>query len=94
MPQLHDLNIQSIEPLASPREFLERLPTTPQIAQLVADGRQQVARILRGEDDRMLLITGPCSLHDVHAGYEYAQRLKNLADELQDPPPHRHARLL
>ncbi|MBF8267869.1 MAG: phospho-2-dehydro-3-deoxyheptonate aldolase [Dehalococcoidia bacterium] len=84
MPQIHDVNIQRIQPLASPREYLEKLPAPPQIAQLVADGRQQIARILRGEDDRMLLITGPCSLHDVYAGYEYAQRLKELADELQD----------
>ncbi|MDP6102440.1 MAG: 3-deoxy-7-phosphoheptulonate synthase [Dehalococcoidia bacterium] len=84
MPQLHDVNIQSIEPLASPREFLEKYPTDPKIAQLVADGREQVACILRGEDNRMLMITGPCSLHDVEAGYEYALRLKKLADELQD----------
>ena len=84
MPQIHDVNIQRIQPLASPREYLEKLPATPQIAQLVADGRQQIARILRGEDERMLLITGPCSLHDIKAGYEYAQRLKELADEFQD----------
>jgi 3-deoxy-7-phosphoheptulonate synthase len=84
MPQIHDVNIQRIQPLASPREYQEKLPSTPQIVQLVADGRQQIARILRGEDDRMLLITGPCSIHDIHAGYEYAQRLKELADEFHD----------
>jgi 3-deoxy-7-phosphoheptulonate synthase len=84
MPQLHNVNIQSIQPLASPREFLEKFPVTPQTAQLVADGREQVARILRGEDKRMLMITGPCSLHDVEAGYEYAKRLKTLTDEFQD----------
>jgi len=63
---------------------LEKFPVTPQTAQLVADGREQVARILRGEDKRMLMITGPCSLHDVEAGYEYAKRLKTLTDEFQD----------
>jgi len=84
MPQLHDVNIQSIQPLASPREFLEEFPVTPATAQLVADGREQVARILRGEDKRMLMITGPCSLHDVKAGIEYAKRLKKLTDEFQD----------
>jgi 3-deoxy-7-phosphoheptulonate synthase len=84
MPQIQDVNIQHIQPLATPRELQEKFPTTPQIAQLVSDGRQQIASILRGEDDRMLLITGPCSLHDVNAGYEYAQRLKKLADEFQD----------
>ena len=84
MPQLHDVNIQSIQPLAPPREFLEKYHITPQIAQRVAEGRQQVARIIRGEDDRMLMVVGPCSLHDVEAGYEYAERLKSLADEFED----------
>ena len=84
MPEIHDVNIQSIQPLATPREYLDNLPSTPQISQLVADGRQQISRILRGDDDRMLLIVGPCSLHDVEAGYEYAKRLKKLADAFQE----------
>ena len=84
MPQIHNVNIQHIDPLASPKEYLKQFPSTSQISQLVAGGREQISRILRGEDNRMLLITGPCSLHDVQAGYEYAQRLKRLADELQD----------
>ena len=84
MPQIHNVNIQHIDPLASPKEYLKQFPSTSQISQLVAGGREQISRILRGEDNRMLLITGPCSLHDVQAGYEYAQRLKSLADELQD----------
>ena len=84
MPEIHDVNIQRIQPLASPREYQAKLPATPQVAQTVANGREQIARILSGEDDRMLLITGPCSIHDVQGGYEYAQRLKELADELQD----------
>ena len=84
MPQIHDVNIQHIQPLAAPSEYLEKLPATPQTAQLVAEGRQQIARILAGEDQRMLLVVGPCSLHDVQAGYEYAQRLKELADEFRD----------
>ena len=84
MPQLHDINIQSIQPLTSPREFIEKYPVTPRVAQLVADGREQIARILRGEDERMLMITGPCSIHDLEAGYAYAQRLKGLTGELQE----------
>ena len=84
MPQIHDVNIQRIEPLASPREYMEMLPATPQIAQLVADGRKQIARVLRGEDRRMLVIVGPCSIHDLTAGYEYAERLKAVADEFRD----------
>ncbi len=84
MPQIHDLNIQSIEPLPTPAEFIERFPITPQVAQLVADGREEIASILRGEGDRLLVITGPCSIHDVESGLEYATRLKKLADAVQD----------
>ena len=84
MPQIHDLNIQSIEPLPTPVEFIEKFPITPQIAQLVSDGREEIARILRGEGDRLLVIAGPCSIHDVESGLEYATRLKKLADAVQD----------
>jgi 3-deoxy-7-phosphoheptulonate synthase len=84
MPQIHDLNIQSIEPLPTPVEFIEKFPITPQVAQLVADGREEIARILRGEGDRLLVIAGPCSIHDVESGLEYATRLKKLADAVQD----------
>ena len=84
MPQIHDLNIQSIEPLPTPVEFIEKFPITPQVAQLVADGREEIARILRGEGNRLLVIAGPCSIHDVESGLEYATRLKKLADAVQD----------
>ena len=84
MPQIHDLNIQSIEPLPTPAEFIEKFPITPQIAQLISDGREEIAGILRGEGDRLLVIAGPCSIHDVESGLEYATRLKKLADAVQD----------
>ena len=84
MPQIHDLNIQSIEPLPTPVEFIEKFPITPQIVQLVSDGREEIAGILRGEGDRLLVIAGPCSIHDVESGFEYATRLKKLADAVQD----------
>ena len=84
MPQIHDLNIQSIEPLPTPIEFIEKFPITPQIAQLVSDGREEIAGILRGEGDRLLVIAGPCSIHDVESGLEYATRLRKLADAVQD----------
>ena len=84
MTQLHNVNVHSIQPLVSPREFLEQYPITPQVADLVMDGREQVARIIRGDDDRMLMVVGPCSIHDLEAGYAYAQRLKELATELDD----------
>ena len=62
-----DLHIKSIEPLASPDDLQRRLPLTPAMAQLVAEGRDQVQRILTGEDPRLLVIVGPCSIHDEKA---------------------------
>ena len=84
MPQIHDLNIQSIEPLPTPAEFIAKFPITPQVAQLVADGRKEIAGILRGEGARLLVVAGPCSIHDVESGFEYATRLKKLADAVDD----------
>ena len=84
MPEIHDLNIQSIEPLPTPAEFIERFPVTPEIAQLVSEGREEIAAILRGDKDRFLVIVGPCSIHDIESATEYAKRLKTLADSVDD----------
>ena len=79
-----DVHIRATEPLIPPAELIERLPITPEIEQTVLDGREQVRRILSGEDQRFLAIVGPCSVHDERAAIEYAGRLKKLADELSD----------
>jgi 3-deoxy-7-phosphoheptulonate synthase len=84
MAQLYNINIQQIRPLPSPREYQERLPITDSITQTVAQGREAIADILSGRDDRLLIIAGPCSIHDTQAGLEYAGRLKELADRFQD----------
>ena len=65
MSQLHNVNVQRIEPLATPKEYQEKFPVPDEVASFVADGRDQIARILQGKDGRLLLITGPCSLHDL-----------------------------
>jgi 3-deoxy-7-phosphoheptulonate synthase len=84
MTQIHDVNIESIQQLPTPNEFLQEFPTTPAIEAQVSAGRDQVANILKGEDSRMLMVVGPCSLHDIQAGYEYAEKLKTLADEMKN----------
>jgi len=84
MAQLYNINIQQIRPLPSPREYQERWPITDSITQTVAQGREAIADIMSGRDDRLLIITGPCSIHDTQAGLEYAGRLKELADRFQD----------
>ncbi len=84
MPQIKNLNIDSITHLETPKQFTDRLPLTAERADVVTRGRKEITDIVTGEDDRMLLIVGPCSIHDTKAGLEYAQRLKELADEVKD----------
>jgi len=82
--QLSDLRIRALQPLPAPNEFRTNLPLGPARADLVARSRDAVAQILRGEDDRLLVLVGPCSVHDPVAALEYAHRLAQLATELAD----------
>jgi 3-deoxy-7-phosphoheptulonate synthase len=79
--QTDDLRIQSLRPLLPPAILMEELPITDRASEVVASGREALARILRGEDDRLIVVTGPCSIHDPDAGREYARRLRKVADE-------------
>ena len=84
MPQLRNLNIESITHLETPRQFLDRLPISADMASTVARGRDEVLDVITGRDDRFLMIVGPCSIHDPVAGLEYASKLKKLADEVSE----------
>jgi 3-deoxy-7-phosphoheptulonate synthase len=77
-----DLRVESIRPLLPPAILLEELPLSDNAAMTVSRGRDEVARILRAEDDRLVVVVGPCSIHDPEAALDYAQRLRGLADEL------------
>lgn len=79
-----DLRITGLNPLISPAVLAYYLPLTEQASQVVAAGRRQAEAILRGEDDRLLAIVGPCSIHDPEAAIEYATKLKAEADRLKD----------
>ena len=74
-----DLRIARIDPLISPAVLSYQLPMTETAAQLVSSARQGAEAILSGEDDRLLVVVGPCSIHDPSAAIEYAQRLKEAA---------------
>jgi 3-deoxy-7-phosphoheptulonate synthase len=78
-----DLRIDRLKPLLPPAILMEELPVSERASTIVALARQVLARILRGEDDRLLLVVGPCSIHDLQAAEEYATRLKALAEELR-----------
>ena len=74
-----DIRIQSLRPLLPPGILMEEVPETPEATALVALSREAIGRILHGHDDRLLVVVGPCSIHDPAAGLEYAHRLREKA---------------
>lgn len=79
-----DLRILDIHNLLSPDQIRAQFPLTERGAQTVYETRQAIKAILNRDDDRLLVVMGPCSIHDVKAAREYASRLKTLADEVKD----------
>ena len=79
-----DVHIQDTQPLITPINLVNELPITPEVEQVVLSGREQVSKILNGEDPRLLLIVGPCSIHNEDLALEYARKLKELSDKLSD----------
>jgi len=71
-----DLRVREIKELAPPEQVLEELPITPRAAETTYTTRQAIHAILPGADDRLLVIIGPCSIHDPGAALEYASRLR------------------
>ena len=82
-PVTSNLRIAGIRPLVPPAILMEQLPLPREGAELVHDTRSEISRILDREDDRLLVIVGPCSVHDPNAALEYASRLKDVADSLR-----------
>src|SRR3954463_13116750 len=77
-----DVRIESLRPLIPPAILMEELPVSEADTRLIAEARAEVARIVTGEDDRLVIVVGPCSIHDPDAGIDYAKRLKPVADAL------------
>jgi 3-deoxy-7-phosphoheptulonate synthase len=79
-----DINVVETRALPSPAALLTELPKTAAQAEFVTRMRGDLHRIIFTDDRRLLLIVGPCSIHDIAAGREYAQRLAKLAEEVSD----------
>ena len=79
-PNTDDLRIRSFAPLSTPAEIALELPCTDAMSNSVASSRRALHRILHGEDDRLAVVIGPCSIHDVKAALEYAHLLRPLRD--------------
>lgn len=82
--KLHNLNILSKSPLLTPAEVRERVPVSEKAAETVSQGREIVRNILDKKDPRLIVVVGPCSIHDYDLALEYASRLKKLSDEVSD----------
>jgi 3-deoxy-7-phosphoheptulonate synthase len=82
--RVEDLNIGSITPLITPDQLKKEMPITDAAVASVQSGRQAVRDILDRKDHRIFLVVGPCSIHDVEAAKDYAQRLKALSEKVSD----------
>ncbi|MGO5288185.1 3-deoxy-7-phosphoheptulonate synthase [Pseudoscardovia suis] len=84
LPETVDVNIRQLDPIPAPRAFINELPLSRDIIKLVRDSRRQISDVLHGRDDRLLVIVGPCSIHDAKAAKDYANRLGELKSQLSD----------
>jgi 3-deoxy-7-phosphoheptulonate synthase len=82
--RLDDVRIRDVRPLISPALLQYELPADEAVQRFVEDSRRQAAAIVHGDDPRLLVVVGPCSIHDSELALEYARRLRALAAELRD----------
>lgn len=81
---VNNLNVIAETPLITPEELKKKLPLSEKAAHTVIESRQIIQNILDGSDPRLLVVVGPCSIHDIKAAHEYAKRLKALSDSVSD----------
>ncbi len=82
--KIDDVRVREIKELLPPIHLLREFPLSEEAAQVVYETRQQIHRILHGADDRLLVIVGPCSIHDPKAAMDYATRLKAVKERWAD----------
>lgn len=82
--KVEDVNVVSQEILITPQQIKNELPISDVASQVVTEGRNTVRDILDRKDDRLIVVIGPCSIHDTKAAIDYANRLKALADKVGD----------
>ena len=89
-----DIRIKWTKVVLPPVFLEEERPVTEAASATIFDARNEICDILNGRDSRLLVLAGPCSIHDTKAAREYAALLKTAIDEFSARPAHRHARLL
>lgn len=80
--RIDDLRIKAVRPLITPALLLESLPASEAAQQLVESSRAAISSVLQGRDDRLIVVVGPCSIHDHGQAMDYARQLKQQADAL------------
>jgi 3-deoxy-7-phosphoheptulonate synthase len=83
MPKTHDLRVADYVPLLEPTALKRELPVSEKSTETVVRGRESIEKIIRGIDKRLLVIVGPCSIHDEAAAYDYAERLSVLRKSVE-----------
>ncbi|MFE1101383.1 3-deoxy-7-phosphoheptulonate synthase [Nocardiopsis alba] len=84
MTSTNDTRVASYKPLIAPRDLLAELPLGEESTALVESSRAEIKRVLDGEDDRLLVVVGPCSVHDTESAMDYARRLAELVPSVGD----------
>src|SRR6266566_2488151 len=85
MPQVENVRIAEISPLVSPREMKKNLPLPESIRSLVLSSREHIRALVHGRDGtKLMVVVGPCSIHDPEAAFEYAERLRKVALATRD----------
>jgi len=82
--RLDDLRITQVRPLLPPAILLEEIPITERASELVSATRQSIAGVLTGQDPRLVIVVGPCSIHDTKAAVDYAEKLLPLRERYAD----------
>ncbi|EPC7687206.1 3-deoxy-7-phosphoheptulonate synthase [Providencia stuartii] len=84
MQKTDELRTQRVDSLITPQTLADEFPISEKVAENVTASRKRIEKILSGEDPRLLVIVGPCSIHDIDAALEYANRLNVLRERYQD----------
>ncbi len=82
--RIDDTRIEAVRPLITPALLMEKLPVSDRTLALVESSREAISRILQGHDDRLIVVVGPCSIHDREQALDYARRLRSVAGRLGD----------
>ena len=81
---LENIRVESVKPLVPPGTLKEKLTPSDKAKEVVKAGRDTISNIIQGKDKRLLVVVGPCSIHDPEAALDYAARLKKLSDKVSD----------